>query len=194
MARPEQALLAGAGAEGVVYVSMGTLCNFGPEEFVHIAAALSALRHTVVWKLAPGDLPGNATTDSLGLAPNVKAPALLVPAPPAPLSPPVALGSPCAGPQHCTVPMLIEYFRDPQSSRYLIGVNAFPRKVTEGEEPGHRAGCRLGQGQGPEQAVDAGPCLDHTSTDACAGTTAARRWWSGRPRTTCSATRACARS
>ena len=55
---------------------MGTLCNFGAGEFVHIAAALGALRHTVVWKLAPGDLPGNATVDSLRLAPNIKARAL----------------------------------------------------------------------------------------------------------------------
>ena len=87
--RPEQALLAGAGEAGAVYVSMGTLCNFGREEFAAIAAALGELRHAVVWKLAPGDLPGNATVDSLGLAPNVKARAHtpLMHAPSAPSSP-----------------------------------------------------------------------------------------------------------
>ena len=93
--RPEQALLAGAGEAGAVYVSMGTLCNFGREEFAAIAAALGALRHAVVWKLAPGDLPGNATVDSLGLAPNVKARS---PPSPVPSSAP-GLNKHCAG--HC---------------------------------------------------------------------------------------------
>lgn len=55
-----------------MYASMGTLCNFGPEEFVAIAQALSALQNLVIWKLAPGDLPGNATVDSLNLASNIK--------------------------------------------------------------------------------------------------------------------------
>ena len=67
-----QALLEGVGPEGAVYVSMGTLCNFGASEFAAIAAALSDLSHRVIWKLAPGDLPGNASIASLGLAPNVK--------------------------------------------------------------------------------------------------------------------------
>ena len=68
-----QALLEGVGPEGAVYASMGTLCNFGPEEFVAIGQALSGLPNLVIWKLAPGDLPGNATVDSLNLSANVKA-------------------------------------------------------------------------------------------------------------------------
>ena len=67
-----QALLQGVGPEGAVYASMGTLCNFGPNEFVAIGQALSALPNQVIWKLAPGDLPGNATVDSLNLASNIK--------------------------------------------------------------------------------------------------------------------------
>ncbi len=55
-----------------MYASMGTLCNFGPNEFVAIGQALSALPNQVIWKLAPGDLPGNATVDSLNLASNIK--------------------------------------------------------------------------------------------------------------------------
>jgi glucuronosyltransferase len=74
-----QALLEGVGPEGAVYVSMGTLCNFGQAEFTAIAAALSELPYRVIWKLAPGDLPGNASIASLGLAPNVKAKATCVP-------------------------------------------------------------------------------------------------------------------
>ncbi|KAK9902751.1 hypothetical protein WJX75_004835 [Coccomyxa subellipsoidea] len=67
-----QALLEEAGPEGAVYASMGTLCNFGAGEFVEIARALSALPNLVIWKLAPGDLPGNATVASLNLTPNVR--------------------------------------------------------------------------------------------------------------------------
>ncbi len=67
-----QALLEGVGPEGAVYASMGTLCNFGPEEFVAIGQALSALPNLVIWKLAPGDLPGNATVETLNLSSNVK--------------------------------------------------------------------------------------------------------------------------
>ena len=67
------AILEGAGSEGAVYASMGTLCNFGPEEFVAIGQALSALPNLVIWKLAPGDLPGNATVETLQLSSNVKA-------------------------------------------------------------------------------------------------------------------------
>jgi len=74
-----QAILAGVGPEGAVYASMGTLCNFGPEEFVAIGQALSALPNLVIWKLAQGDLPGNATVDTLNLGSNVK-----VRSPPAP--------------------------------------------------------------------------------------------------------------
>ena len=70
---PMQGLLEGVGPEGAVYASMGTLCNFGPEEFVAIGQALSALPNLVIWKLAPGDLPGNATVDSLNLSSNIKA-------------------------------------------------------------------------------------------------------------------------
>ncbi|CAL5226001.1 g8804 [Coccomyxa viridis] len=67
-----EALLEGVGPEGAVYASMGTLCNFGPEEFVAIGQALSGLPNLVIWKLAPGDLPGNATVESLSLSSNVK--------------------------------------------------------------------------------------------------------------------------
>ncbi|CAL8466391.1 g5927 [Coccomyxa elongata] len=67
-----QALLEEAGPEGAVYASMGTLCNFGAGEFVEIARALSALPNLVIWKLAPGDLPGNATVASLKLSANVR--------------------------------------------------------------------------------------------------------------------------
>ena len=67
-----QALLTGVGPEGAVYASMGTLCNFGPEEFVAIGQALSGLPNLVIWKLAPGDLPGNATVETLNLSSNVK--------------------------------------------------------------------------------------------------------------------------
>lgn len=51
---------------------MGTLCNFGPEEFVAIGQALSALPNLVIWKLASGDLPGNVTVEALKLGSNVK--------------------------------------------------------------------------------------------------------------------------
>ena len=67
-----QALLGAVGPEGAVYASMGTLCNFGPEEFVAIGQALSALPNLVIWKLAPGDLPGNATVETLNLRSNGK--------------------------------------------------------------------------------------------------------------------------
>lgn len=67
-----QALLEEAGTAGAVYASMGTLCNFGAGEFVEIARALSALPNLVIWKLAPGDLPGNATVASLNLSATVK--------------------------------------------------------------------------------------------------------------------------
>ena len=67
-----QAILQDVGPEGAVYASMGTLCNFGPEEFVAIGQALSALPNLVIWKLAPGDLPSNATVESLNLAGNIK--------------------------------------------------------------------------------------------------------------------------
>ncbi len=72
MHAPKQALLEEAGSEGAVYASMGTLCNFGAGEFVEIARALSALPNLVIWKLAPGDLPGNATVASLKLSANVR--------------------------------------------------------------------------------------------------------------------------
>lgn len=69
---PKQALLEEAGPEGAVYASMGTLCNFGAGEFVEIARALNTLPNLVIWKLAPGDLPGNATVASLKLSANVR--------------------------------------------------------------------------------------------------------------------------
>jgi len=56
----------------VVYASLGTLCTFGLEGFRRIAAALGALPQRVIWKLAPGDLPGNATLSALHLAPNLR--------------------------------------------------------------------------------------------------------------------------
>lgn len=70
----KQTILATAEAEGkgVILASMGTLCNFGTEEFRQIAKALSSLNYTVVWKVAAGDLPGNATVESLGIGANVK--------------------------------------------------------------------------------------------------------------------------
>ncbi len=52
--------------------SMGTLCNFGTDEFRQIARALSSVPYTVIWKVAAGDLPGNASVESLGLGANVK--------------------------------------------------------------------------------------------------------------------------
>jgi len=66
-----QALLEGTDS-GVVYASLGTLCTFGLEGFRRVAAALGALPQRVVWKLAPGDLPGNATLGALRLAPNLR--------------------------------------------------------------------------------------------------------------------------
>jgi hypothetical protein len=72
MGMSSQEILQKAGPEGAIYASMGTLCNFAAEEFRHISRALSALPHLVIWKLAPGDLPGNATVESLNLSNNVK--------------------------------------------------------------------------------------------------------------------------
>ena len=66
-----QTLLEGA-HDGVVFASLGTLCTFGLEGFRRIAAALGALPQRVIWKLAPGDLPDNATLAALRLAPNVR--------------------------------------------------------------------------------------------------------------------------
>jgi hypothetical protein len=69
-----QTILAEADEEGrgVILASMGTLCNFGTEEFRQIAKALSSLNYTVIWKVAGGDLPGNASVESLGIGSNVK--------------------------------------------------------------------------------------------------------------------------
>lgn len=69
-----QAILASAEAEGkgAILASMGTLCNFGMEEYREIARALSSLNYTVIWKVGAGDLPGNASVASLGAGPNVK--------------------------------------------------------------------------------------------------------------------------
>jgi hypothetical protein len=67
-----QEIVAGAGGKGVILASMGTLCNFGTDEFRQIARALSSVPYTVIWKVAAGDLPGNASVESLGLGANVK--------------------------------------------------------------------------------------------------------------------------
>ena len=61
----------GGAHDGVVFASLGTLCTFGLEGFRRIAAALGALPQRVIWKLAPGDLPGNSTLSALPLTPNV---------------------------------------------------------------------------------------------------------------------------
>ena len=44
--------------EGAVYVSMGTAVRFEEDEIVSMAANLAALKHPVLWKISPDDLPG----------------------------------------------------------------------------------------------------------------------------------------
>lgn len=47
-----------SGGMGAVYVSMGTLVRLGEDEVLSMAAALTALRHPVLWKLDRALLPG----------------------------------------------------------------------------------------------------------------------------------------
>ena len=71
-ARLLQEFVGGSGQAGVVYVSLGTVCSIGPQEFRELAAALSALPARVIWKVGADDLPEGVTLPSLGLADNVK--------------------------------------------------------------------------------------------------------------------------
>lgn len=106
-----QALLEGTDS-GVVYASLGTLCTFGLEGFRRVAAALGALPQRVVWKLAPGDLPGNATLGALRLAPNLRVrPA----APPAQV--PVWHASGC---DWSRLPLPGSYFKEPPAPFTLL--------------------------------------------------------------------------
>lgn len=67
-----QEFVGGSGEAGVVYVSLGTVCSIGPQEFRELAAALSALPARVIWKVGMDDLPEGVTLPSLGLADNLK--------------------------------------------------------------------------------------------------------------------------
>ncbi len=55
-----------------MYVSLGTVCSIGAQEFRELAAALSALPSRVIWKVGADDLPQGVSLASLGLADNVK--------------------------------------------------------------------------------------------------------------------------
>lgn len=67
-----QEFLEGAGDTGAVYVSLGTVCSIGAEEFRELAAALSSLPTRVVWKVGRDDLPAGLDLGNLGLGSNVK--------------------------------------------------------------------------------------------------------------------------
>ena len=67
-----QAFLDSSGEGGVVYVSLGTVCSIGAEEFRELAAALSGLPAHVVWKASEDDMPAGMHLGSLGLGSNVK--------------------------------------------------------------------------------------------------------------------------
>jgi hypothetical protein len=67
-----QDFLEGAGDTGAVYVSLGTVCSIGAEEFRELAAALSSLPTRVVWKVGRDDLPAGLDLGNLGLGSNVK--------------------------------------------------------------------------------------------------------------------------
>jgi hypothetical protein len=67
-----QDFLEGAGDTGAVYVSLGTVCTIGAEEFRELASALSNLPRRVVWKVGRDDLPTGLDLGSLGLGRNVK--------------------------------------------------------------------------------------------------------------------------
>ena len=61
-----------SGEAGVVYVSLGTVCSIGAEEFRELASALSGLPAHVVWKASEDDMPAGMQLGSLGLGSNVK--------------------------------------------------------------------------------------------------------------------------
>lgn len=67
-----QDFVEGAGEAGVVYVSLGTVCSIGADEFQAMAAALSALPARVVWKVGKDDLPGGLSLQEVRLEDNVK--------------------------------------------------------------------------------------------------------------------------
>ncbi|CAK0754688.1 hypothetical protein CVIRNUC_002317 [Coccomyxa viridis] len=67
-----QAFLDSSGEGGVVYVSLGTVCSIGAEEFRELASALSGLPAHVVWKASEADMPAGMHLGSLGLGSNVK--------------------------------------------------------------------------------------------------------------------------
>ncbi|DBA74190.1 TPA: UDP-glycosyltransferase-like protein [Trebouxia sp. C0004] len=57
---------------GAVYVSMGTLAVLSEDEVWSMAAALSALKNPVLWKLDRALLPGNMTWESLQVGFKIK--------------------------------------------------------------------------------------------------------------------------
>ncbi len=65
--------MASSGDRGVVYVSLGTVCSIGAQEFRELASALSALPAHVIWKVGADDLPQGVSLAALGLSDNVKA-------------------------------------------------------------------------------------------------------------------------
>ena len=67
-----QEFLDSSGEGGVVYVSLGTVCSIGAEEFRELASALSGLPAHVVWKASKDDMPAGMELGSLGLGSNVK--------------------------------------------------------------------------------------------------------------------------
>ncbi len=67
-----QAFLDSSGRAGIVYVSLGTVCSIGAEEFKELALALSTLPAHVVWKVGKDDMPAGLDMASLGLGSKVK--------------------------------------------------------------------------------------------------------------------------
>jgi len=67
-----QAFLDSSGRAGIVYVSLGTVCSIGAEEFKELALALSNLPAHVVWKVGKDDMPAGLDMASLGLGSKVK--------------------------------------------------------------------------------------------------------------------------
>ena len=67
-----QAFLDSSGEGGVVYVSLGTVCSIGADEFRELASALSGLPAHVVWKASEADMPAGMHLGSLDLGSNVK--------------------------------------------------------------------------------------------------------------------------
>ena len=61
-----------SGEAGVVYVSLGTVCSIGAEEFWELASALSGLPAHVVWKVSQDDMPAGMELGNMGLGSNVK--------------------------------------------------------------------------------------------------------------------------